>query len=253
MVYDPREFARVRAGLLALAGGAWLGLLAGPGAPLVCAVPEAALAWPLLLVANPPALLAWSWGLMLVAMMAPLLAAPLEHVRIGSFARRRVRSWACWVAGYGLVWSAAGVMLLAAKLTLLGLIGASYLCALVAAGVALLWQVSPMKQIALNRCHRRRPFAAFGFAADRDLFCAGVEHGAWCVISCWALMFFPLLLPQGHLAAMAAVGVLMYCERLDPPAAPAWGWRGFETAWRYAARRLRGLAALPPRPMPRSS
>lgn len=242
MVYDPRQLARVRNRLLAVAGVAWLGLLAAPGAPLVCGAPAAALAWPLLWAANPPSLLAWSWGLMLLAMMSPLLAAPLEQVRQGSFAQRRLRSGVCWVAGYTVVWTAAGAVLLAAKLALLGSTGPSYFLALAAALVALLWQISPAKQIALNRCHRRLPFAAFGWAADRDLFCRGVEHGAWCVVSCWALMLLPLLLPAGHLAAMAAAGLLMYCERLDPPAAPAWRWRGFATAWLLVPRRARSLA-----------
>lgn len=252
MVFDPREFARVRGGLLALVGAAWLALLAEPGAPLVCTVPEVALAWPLLWAANPPALLLSGWGLMLLAMMPPLLAAPLYHVWLGSLAQRRLRAWLVWLAGYGVVWLAAGAVLLGVKLALLGLAGPSYPLAAAAALVALVWQLSPAKQIALNRCHRRRPFAAFGFAADRDLFCQGLEHGAWCVASCWALMLFPLLLPQGHLVAMLAATVLTFCERLDPPRAPAWRWRGGETAWRASLRRLR-LLTTPAQPRLRSS
>jgi len=115
----------------------------------------------------------------------------------------------------------------------------SYLPATIVGLIALLWQASPFKQRCLNRCHSHRPLAAFGFAADLDVFRFGLEQGLWCVASCWAAMLFPMLLPEGHFIAMAAVAVLMFCERLDPPRAPAWRWRGFGTAVRSLSLRLR--------------
>jgi predicted metal-binding membrane protein len=101
--------------------------------------------------------------------------------------------------------------------------------------------MSPDKQRCLNRCHNHRPLAAFGVAADWDVFRLGFAHGFWCVGSCWAAMLLPMMLPTGHLAAMAAVSVLMFCERLDPPRPPAWRWRGFDTAVRYGRLWLRSL------------
>ena len=109
---------------------------------------------------------------------------------------------------------------------------------------ALIWQASPFKQRCLNRCHSHRPLAAFGIAADVDALRLGLETGVWCTASCWAAMLFPMLWFQGHFVAMAAVALLMFCERLDPPRTPAWRWRGFGTALRAISLRLRGPAPL---------
>ena len=48
---------------------------------------------------------------MVVAMMSPLLVAPLRHVCQRSFAKRRVRASLLFIAGYLVVWLAAGAAL----------------------------------------------------------------------------------------------------------------------------------------------
>ena len=239
MIYNAEDWARVRNGMLAVSLIAWIFLLLQPRVSSCCSVNAAGVSFETLLAANPPRSLAGSWALMLVAMMAPMLAAPIYHIRISSFVRRRVRSTMLFVAGYGIVWMAAGVALVAAELAAIWLMPQSYLPAMIVGLIALVWQASPFKQRCLNRCHSHRSLAAFGFAADLDVFRFGLEQGLWCVASCWAAMLFPMLLPEGHFIAMAAVAVLMFCERLDPPRAPAWRWRGFGTAVRYLSLRLR--------------
>jgi predicted metal-binding membrane protein len=186
----------------------------------------------MLIAANPPPSLASDWALMLVAMMSPMLVAPIYHIRISSFARRRTRSIAFFVAGYGAVWMAAGAILLVVAIAAKWFLPQSYLPATIVGLIGIAWQASPFKQRCLNRCHSHRPLAAFGFSADFDVFRLGFEHGMWCVGSCWAAMLFPLLLAEGHFVAMAAVSILMFCERLDPPATPSWRWRGFGAALR---------------------
>ena len=178
---------------------------------------------------------AWmgAWALMLVAMMLPTLVQPLYHIRLSSFSRRRMRASALFVAGYGAVWLAAGGGLWALARAARSLEAPASLLAAGAALGALVWQASPLKQRCLNRCHRHRPLAAFGARADWDALRMGLTHGGWCTGSCWAAMLLPLLLGHGHLAAMAAVSLLVFCERLDPPGTPAWRWRGFETARCY--------------------
>jgi hypothetical protein len=60
-------------------------------------------------------------------------------------------------------------------------------------------------------------------------------------------MLLPSILPAWHAAAMAAASILIFCERLDRPAFPAWRWRGVGTAWRVLAAQWRlapGMAAL---------
>src|SRR5215471_4379204 len=65
----------------------------------------------LALLLNSPGQLALGWALMVVAMMLPLAIAPIWHVRERSFARRRGRSTALFVAGFVAVWLAAGFIL----------------------------------------------------------------------------------------------------------------------------------------------
>jgi predicted metal-binding membrane protein len=245
MIYNAEEYARLRNVVLSISLIAWIVILAGQIDPRV-PIPSCCLARsgaPLLerlLSSDLAASLATGWVVMLVAMMAPMLVAPIYHIRISSFARRRARATAFFIAGYAVVWMTAGVVMLAAELAAITLARQSYLPAIFVGLVALVWQTSPFKQRCLNRCHGHPPLSAYGAAADRDALRMGLEHGGWCTGSCWATMLFPMLLPEGHFIAMAAVSVLMFCERLDPPSAPAWVWRGFGTASRYLSLRLLG-------------
>lgn len=240
MIYNAEEWARLRNCVLAVSLIAWVVMLLQPGVSLCCSAQGAVHSWKTLLAANPPASLAGGWALMLVAMMGPMLVAPIYHIRISSFARRRARSTLLFGVGYGIIWMAAGVVVVAVELIVIWLLPRSYLPAAIVGAIAVVWQASPSKQRCLNRCHSHRPLAAFGIAADLDVFRMGLEHGLWCAGSCWAAMLFPMLLPEGHFIAMAAVAVLMFCERLDPPVAPAWQWRGLGTAGRWLSLRLRG-------------
>jgi predicted metal-binding membrane protein len=240
MIYNSEEWARLRNVVLAISLIAWVVILLEPRVSPCCSTNGAGLSWQMLLAANPLAPLAGSWALMLVAMMAPMLVAPIYHIRISSFARRRARSTMLFAGGYGMIWMAAGVVIVAMELIVTSLLPRSYLPATIAGVIAVVWQASPFKQRCLNRCHSHRPLAAFGFAADLDVLRMGLEQGLWCTCSCWVAMLFPMLLPGGHFVAMAAVAVLMFCERLDPPNAPTWRWRGFGTAGRCLSGWLRG-------------
>jgi predicted metal-binding membrane protein len=240
MIYNAKEYARLRNAVLTISLSAWIIILIGPHALSCCAAKGSARSLETMFAASPAASLIMAWTLMLIAMMSPTLVPPIYHVRISSFARRQGRSIALFVAGYGAVWLAAGGVLVAAELAATWLAPQSYLPAAVAGLIALVWQASPWKQRCLNRCHSHRPLAAFGIAADWDAIRLGLEHGFWCTGSCWATMLCPMLLPQGHLVAMAAVSALMFCERLDPPRTLSWRWRGFGTVSRYLSLRLRG-------------
>lgn len=262
MTQDPRELARVRNPVLLLSAAAWIWLLADPGGSLVHAHCPAMLSGslplpdllPMLLAMNPPASLAAGWGLMLVAMMAPMLILPISHLRLQSFKRRRPRAIALFVAGYAGIWMAAGGVLLAGALAAGSLAPDSYLPAAGVILLAIVWQASPVKQRCLNRCHAHTGLAAFGVAADLGALRFGASHGIWCVGSCWALMLAPMLLPRGHVAAMAAVAVLMLCERLENPGPPRWRWRGLGKASRIVAAQARiRLQALRQRPSPASA
>jgi predicted metal-binding membrane protein len=179
----------------------------------------------MLLAMNPVSSMTAGWALMLVAMMSPTLISPVHHIVKSSFKRRRARSVALFVVGYAAIWMAAGGVLVTATLMLNLLAPASYLPAVGLGIVALVWQCSPIKQRCLNRGHNHSELAAFGIAADLDALRFGITHGVWCVGSCWALMLFPMLLLEGHFAAMAAVTFLIISERLEQPRPLSWSLR----------------------------
>ncbi|MGA2219981.1 MAG: DUF2182 domain-containing protein, partial [Terracidiphilus sp.] len=171
----------------------------------------------MLLTMSSPLSLAAGWALMLVAMMSIALIAPIHHVRMQSFTNRRLRSIGLFLAGYAVLWMALGGVTLTIELVVRVLTHRSYLPAAAALLIALVWQCSPIKQRCLNRCHAHTALAAFGFTADMDAFRFGFTQGMWCAGSCWALMLFPMLLPQGHVTAMAVVTLLIFSERLERP------------------------------------
>lgn len=244
MTYEPGELARVRNPVLLLSFTAWIWLLADPGGArmhshgaimhLEGPPPENSLPT-LLAPASPVA----GWSLMLVAMMAPTLILPIAHLRLRSLKRRRARSVILFVAGYGGIWAVAGAVLLAAAMAV-GLVSVNpYLAASAVICAAIVWQLSPVKQRCLNRCHAVPGLAAFGLAADLDALRFGASHGVWCAASCWALMFSALLWPEGHFTAMAIAAVLAFSERLESPAPPRWRWRGVGRLSRIAAAQTR--------------
>lgn len=242
-----RERARVRTPVLFISAVAWILLVLQPGG-LVISAHHHSLAMPgikmtssahLLTALNSPASLMTGWALMLAAMMAPLLTAPVRHLRDRSFTRRRARAIALFAAGYATIWMLAGFVLLSVALALQQIAPASSLPLMLAAAIALVWQFSPFKQRCLNRCHAHPELAAFGLAADLDAFRFGLTHGLWCVGSCWALMLLPSLAARGHLLVMAAVTLWLFSERLDQPKPPTWRYRGPNTAARVVIAQTR--------------
>jgi predicted metal-binding membrane protein len=224
-----REVARVRYPVFAVSMVAWAVLLASPSGMNGHSMN----------MEESPRAIAEGWALMLVAMMAPLTIPALHHVRFTSLARRRGRAIAMFVGGYGAVWMACAILFGAIERAALTTAHDSYVSACFAAFAALIWQASPLKQVSLNRCHNNRPIAVFGLEADLDVFRFGLTQGAWCVGGCWALMLFPMLLPKGRMAAMAAVAVLVFCERLEEPEPPRWQLRGLGRASRIVIARTR--------------
>jgi predicted metal-binding membrane protein len=246
VTYEPLEFARVGKTVLLLSAIAWILLLLEPrGMPLIvhCLSAEFGTAPPesfqIILATNPPASLVMGWAVMLVAMMSPILIAPICHIRLRSFTYRRARSVTLFVSAYAALWTALGCVLLAIELATMLFAPKSYLPFVGIAIITLVWQVSPLKQRCLNRCHAHAELAAFGVAADVDALRFGMTHGIWCAGSCWALMLFPMVLPRGQVLAMAAVAVLIFGERLEQPTPPCWRWRGHNKAIRFVVAQAR--------------
>ena len=236
---------RVALILAGLSLAAWVALLSGAADSvdaLLCVSTDMRIAspLPLLAFASPTSLVA-GWALMVLAMMTPLIARPLLHVREQSLARRQRRAMLLFAAGYGSVWLAAGLVLQPLAWLLPSLVpGAPWAGVAVAALVAVVWQMSPAKQACLNRCHRQPALAAFGLEADLDALGFGVGHGLWCVAACAPLM---LLAESGQAIglwlAMPATALFILAERFEWPGPFVWRLRLPLRAARVAASRLR--------------
>ena len=166
------------------------------------------------------------WCAMLLAMMPPLLREPLAHLRRRSLARRRARAITAFAAGYGAVWLVAGIVLLAAATAIAAAANAMGTPVPLAAGaIAITWQMTPARQLCLNRCHRLPRLSAFGFAADRDCVSFGFSHGFWCAATCAPLMLLPLMAPPIHLPLMALLSASLMLERMAPAQPEVWSLR----------------------------
>jgi predicted metal-binding membrane protein len=246
-----RRFEPWLVGLGSISLAAWLLLAFGGSTPALSALCTSGVgsampplaSFDLALLFTSPARLASCWAVMLAAMMLPVIAAPLRHVRYRSFARRRARAMLLFVLGYFAVWMAAGVVLQAVALAALTVAPLPLAGPGLALAVAVVWQVSPAKQWCLNRCHRRPQLAAFGVAADREAFNFGLTNGASCAGACWALMLLMLLAGEGQFLAMIAMTLLVFAERLEAPAPLAWRWRGPGKAWRIVIAQAQAVGA----------
>jgi predicted metal-binding membrane protein len=144
-----------------------------------------------------------AWGAMMAAMMLPS-AAPLVllYSRGGP-----ARATAALTAGYLLVWTLAGVPAYVAHELLPMAVGP---VALAAAGV---YQLTPLKTVCLKGCRTPGDFLVQRW--DRSAIRLGIEHGAWCLGCCWALMAVLVLVGSMGLLWVVGVAALVAVEKLN--------------------------------------
>ena len=181
---------------------------------------------------DPGALWFWisSWVVMMAAMMFPSIAPMvLMHRRIQKGKRDRgdvsgTGATPIFVIGYLLTWSAVGlasyVALWAGHEWSPGFLGWDEAGPYFAGGailVAGLYQLTPFKDVCLTKC--RSPFAFLLDAWRPGRIGAlrmGVEHGAWCVGCCWALMLALIALGVMSVGWMIFIAALIALEKLIP-------------------------------------
>ncbi len=168
------------------------------------------------------------WAVMMVGMMVPS-AAPTVLL-YAAMARRAYAQGspfpAVWVFALGYITVWAGFSVAAAALQLL-LERAALLSPALAAqswlveGLLLLatgaWQWLPLKDLCLRHC--RTPVAFFATrwrGGVRGAFAMGVEHGAYCLGCCWALMLLLFVSGVMNLLWMALIAAFVLVEKLAP-------------------------------------
>jgi predicted metal-binding membrane protein len=171
-----------------------------------------------------------TWVVMMAAMMLPsitpmvLAYRDVRHQRPGNRRSANAGDPGLYVAGYLAVWAVAGLaayaLLEAGRSLDGGLFAWDRAGRWTAAGVlaaAALYQLTPSKSACLRRCRSRRALLLNGWCDGRDgALRMGIEHGAWCVGCCWALMAALFALGAMSVAWMVLISALIAAERLLP-------------------------------------
>ena len=215
--------------VLAMSGIAWAALVLWHASPYAHYMHAEALAAPGLSCETVPAsvraaLYVAGWLLMTIAMMLPT-TFPLVTVfaRLTGARRERTALLAWLVAGYVAVWAAFGVAAYAVHAAVHAwtegngwvwahawIIGAATLA------IAGAFQFSRLKERCLDECRSPMAFAVSrwrGAHPRREAFRLGIDHGAYCVGCCWALMLLMFTVGLGSIGWMVVLGVLMAIEK----------------------------------------
>lgn len=153
------------------------------------------------------------WIAMVAATMLPLIAWNLRGVGLRSPRSRRATATVEVAAGWALVWLAAGAVLTLGVVALQG-VGSPVVAVTAVCALAVAWQFTPTKRVALARCHRR--FAPpLGAAARPACLRFGSSLGRNCLLSCWAGMAM-MTAASHHPLAVVALGWLSWRDRRRP-------------------------------------
>ena len=165
------------------------------------------------------------WQAMMIAMMLPSSWPTLElYSRVARHTGQRHPMFNTVLAGAGYftIWGVFGAIPFAAGFEISHAAMVSPQLSRwipVAAGVSLflagIWQLTPLKQSCLKHC--REPLLFLGHAYKPGLwggFRAGLHHGAFCALCCWALMLMQIVLGVMNLAVMAGVAAIIATEKL---------------------------------------
>ena len=129
-----------------------------------------------------------------------------------------------FVAGYLLAWTVFGVLAYglynAVASLLLGFFGSDqggrYLAVAVILGAAV-YQLTPAKNVSLMKCRNPMDFLLHGLRPGYSgALRMGIEHGAWRVACCWALMVALFALGVMSLGWMALIGAFIAGEKMLP-------------------------------------
>lgn len=230
--------------IISISALVWIVLLFNPGNMTmqhchVSASGPSASSLKMLLEMNPVSSQLLGWAMMVVAMMLPKLIVPVQQIYAQSLKRFRFVCSLSFVQGYMTTWMLIGVLMIGIIIASNLLMPMSYIPALIVFLAAVFWQFTPLKQRYLNRGHDHRVLSAFGWRAVGDGVVYGLTHGLWCAGAGWALMLFPMLLPQGHNAAMLVVTFIMLSEHMEHPRTPGWYFGARMKLWRVIIGQLR--------------
>jgi predicted metal-binding membrane protein len=171
-----------------------------------------------------------AWVVMMAAMMFPSIwpmVVIYSRIQRGKAERGEevpVGATGLFVAGYLVTWTAAGIVAYVLFEAVRSLSidafswdrGGPYLAGGVILAAAI-YQLTPMKDVCLSKCRSPLMFVLTSWQPGRlGALRMGVEHGAWCVGCCWALMAALFALGVMSLGWMVFIAALIAIEKLLP-------------------------------------
>ncbi len=151
-----------------------------------------------------------AWTVMMAAMMLPS-ASPLVLLYSG---RSDTLASTLLMAGYLLTWAFVGLAAYAVAMRLPDPGDGAVAAVLIAAGV---YQFTPVKSACLRRCRSPVDFLVTHWRAGRlGALRIGLEHGAYCVGCCWALMAVLVVAGAMGLVWVVAIAAAVAAEKLLP-------------------------------------
>jgi predicted metal-binding membrane protein len=162
------------------------------------------------------------WVTMMAAMMLPsLVPVVVAYTRIDQ--RRPAGATALFGGGYLAAWAAAGLLaytvIQGVRSLDPGFLGwdeqGRYVAGAVILGAAL-YQLTSFKDRCLRECRRPGMLLAHRRRGHRGALEMGLEHGAFCVGCCWALMAALFALGMMSVGWMFVVAALIAAEKLSP-------------------------------------
>lgn len=168
------------------------------------------------------------WTIMMVAMMLPA-AAPMILIFASAQARRdrhvAIPTW-IFVAGYILVWAAAGLGAYVLDQAFTKLVSSQASLdpgtwAPLALGITLilagLYQFTPLKHVCLRQCRSPWGFVAQYWREGRTgAVNMGVRHGLYCLGCCWALFAVLTAVGMMSIAWMLSLTLVVFAEKVFP-------------------------------------
>jgi predicted metal-binding membrane protein len=151
-----------------------------------------------------------AWTVMMAAMMLPS-TSPLVLL----YARQSTAmSSALLTTGYVAVWAGVGLAAYGIDMRLPDPSNRVVGAVLIGAG---LYQLTPLKTACLKRCRNPTDFLVTHWRRGKvGALKLGVEHGAYCVGCCWALMGVLIVAGSMSLAWVVAIALVVAGEKLLP-------------------------------------
>lgn len=165
-----------------------------------------------------PGQIALAWGLMVVAMMTPLVSPILSHVRRSVPGGKRLSASIAFLAAFWAIWWASLIVLLPITVLLMSLTG-DRLALPAALLMAFAFSASPFAQQARNACHQ---LVRIGMWAERDSGWQGIVTGLRCLVLCWPWMVVPQTLVSWHYGLMLLVSCYLFADRIASLGSPSW-------------------------------